>query len=60
MGRYSGELVGGAGNNSGIKVVGLLTYSSIALIRVQDTDLKTGSLCCSGRLEVTINEKTTL
>jgi hypothetical protein len=36
------------------------TYSSIALIRVQDTDLKTGYLCCSGRLEVTINQKTTL
>jgi hypothetical protein len=50
----------GLGNNSGIKVVALLTYSSIALIRIQDTDLKTGYLCCSGSLEVTINEKTTL
>jgi hypothetical protein len=50
----------GLGNYSGIKVVGFLAYSSIALIRVQDTDLKRGYLCCSGSLEITINEKTTL
>src|ERR1700738_3599376 len=52
MGRYSGQPVGGAGQITlRGRLVALLTYPSIALIRLQNTDLKTGYLCCSGSLE---------
>jgi hypothetical protein len=45
MGRFSDSSSEGLGNNSGVQVVALLPYSSIALIMVQDTDLKTEYLC---------------
>jgi hypothetical protein len=50
----------GLGNNSGVKVVGLPTYSSIALIMVPDTDLKNTVPLLLSKPESPINEKTTL